>query len=86
MDTRPNSWYDMDSRYSTPGGLFGTDHDTDHYYTGQYIVCVLDYTTARIDVDDLMRYNLGLLDPVEGLLVQWQPRIDMSLVFSSQTY
>ena len=47
MDTRPNSWYDMDSRYSTPGGLFGTDHDTGYHYTGQYIACVLDYTTVR---------------------------------------
>ena len=70
MDTRPNSWHDMDSRYSRLGGLFGTDHDTDHYYTGQYIVCVLDYTTARIDVDDLMRYNQGWSVPVEDLLVQ----------------
>ena len=86
MDNRPNSWYDMDSRYSTPGGLFGTDHDTDHYYNGQYIVCVLDYTTARIAVDDLLRYNLGSSDLVGDLLVPWQPRIDMSLIISNIPY
>jgi len=54
-------------------------HDTGYHYTGQYIACVLDYTTVRIDVDDLMRYSQGLSVPVEDLLVQWQPRINISL-------
>lgn len=74
MDTPPSSWYDMDSRYGTPDDLFGTDHNTDHYCIGQYIAYVLDCMTARIVVDDSMRYNQGLSDPVADPLVQWQPR------------
>ena len=70
MDTRPSSWYDTDSHYSKPGDLSGTDHGTDHYCIGQYIAYVLDCTTARIVVDDSMRYNQGLLDLVADLLVQ----------------
>ena len=70
MDTRPSSEYDMDSHYSKPDGPFGTDHGTDHYCIGQYIAYVLDCTTARIVVDDSMRYNQGLLDLVADLLVQ----------------
>ena len=70
MDTRPNNWYDMDSCYSTPGGLSCTDHGTGRYCIGQYIAYVLDCTTARIVVDDSMRYNQGLSDPVVDPLVQ----------------
>ena len=70
MDTRPNSWYDMDSHYSKPDGPFGTDRDTDHYCIGQYIAYVLDCMTARIVVDDSMRYNQGSSDLAADLLVQ----------------
>ena len=70
MDTRPNSWYDMDSHYSKPDGPFGTDHGTGRYCNGQYIAYVLDCMTARIVVDDSMRYNQGLSDPVVDPLVQ----------------
>ena len=74
MDTLPNSLYDRGSRYSRPGDLFGTDHDTDYYCNGQYIACVRDYTTAHIDVGDQEHYSLGSSIPVGDLLVRLQPK------------
>ena len=74
MDTLPNSLYDRGSRYSRPGDLYGTDHDTDCYCNDQYIACVRDYTTAHIDVGDQEHYSLGSSIPVGDLLVRLQPK------------